>query len=138
MPYGAQTRRSVSSLPFALVLAATLAPLAGCSNWTIGGTSGPVAPQTDAIERSTLHLTKAPHAAGECIVANAQQAGAAAQLVPLYGLESVAVTVTNRVAGDQLAVFSLTPNDSGAHAETTTWAGVRERQELLRKLTQGC
>ena len=110
----------------------------GCSGWTIGGTSGPLAPQTEAIERSSMHLAKLPHAAGECIVANAQQAGAAAQLVPLYGLESVAVTVTDRVAGEQLAVFSLTRNDNGAHAETTTWSGVSGRQELLRKLTQGC
>ena len=85
-----------------------------------------------------MHLAKLPHAAGECIVANAKGAGAAAELVPLYGLESVAVTVSTRVGGDHLAVFSLTRNDNGAHAETTTWAGVPERRELMRKLTQGC
>jgi hypothetical protein len=116
-----------------------MAPLAGCgTSWTLGGTSPALAPQTEAIERSHMRLVKPPHAAGECIVANAKAAGAAAELVPLYGLESVAVTVKTRVAGDHLAVFSLTRNGSGAHVETTTWAGVPDRQELLRKLTQGC
>lgn len=138
MAYGTQTRRSGSPRPLPLILAVVVAALAGCSNWTIGGSSGHMAPQTDAIERSSMSLSKTPNAAGECIVANAKQAGAVAQLVPLYGLESVAVTVTTRVAGEQLAVFSLTPNEGGARAETTTWAGVPDRQDLLRKLTQGC
>jgi hypothetical protein len=138
MAYGAQTRCSGNSLPHFILLAVALAALGGCSNWKILGASAPPAAQTDAVERSSMHLAKPPHAAGECIVANAQRAGAAADLVPLYGLESVAVTVSTRVAGDHLAIFSLTRNDGGARADTTTWAGVSERGELLRKLAQGC
>jgi hypothetical protein len=141
MAYGAQTRRSGSLLFLPVVLAVTATLLQGCSSWprwTLGRASPSLPAQTDAVERSSMTFAKSPHAAGECIVANAKGAGAAADLVPLYGLESVAVTVTTRVAGEHLAVFSLTRNDSGAHAETTTWAGVPDRQDLLRKLTQGC
>ena len=136
MAYGVQPRYSGRLVSWGLLVAAVA--LGGCSSWTLGGTSPRLPAQTDAIERSTIHLAKPPHAAGECIVANARTAGASADLVPLYGLESVAVTVSARVAGEHLAVFSLMRNDGGAHAETTTWAGVADRQELLRKLTQGC
>lgn len=119
------------------MLAAGIAVFSGCSGWKLGGWSRPPA-ATDAIERSRIQLAKPPHAAGECIVANAHAAGVAAELVPLYGLESVAVTVTSRVAGEHIAVFSLTRGDGAAQAQTTTWAGVPKREELLRQLTQGC
>ena len=111
--------------------------LGGCSSWTLGGTSK-VAAQTDAIDRSNMRLAKPPDAAAECIVTNVRADGRAADIVPLYGLESVAVTVRDRVAGETLAVFSLIPSAGGTSADTTTWAGVADRAEFLRKLTEGC
>jgi hypothetical protein len=119
-----------------LLVAITVA-LGGCGSWTFGGSSR-VPAQTDAIERSNVQLAKPPNAAAECIVANARAGGEAAEVVPLYGLESVAVTVRDRVAGETLAVFSLMRNGSGARADTTTWAGVPDRAAFLGKLTQGC
>ena len=124
-----------------LMVAASLVSfiaLDGCSNWHLGGHSPSLPAQTDAIERSRMQLAKPPKAAGECIVDNARIAGVHAELVPLYGLESIGVTVTTRVAGDHIAVFSLTSGDGGTRAETTTWSGLADRPDLLRKLTQGC
>lgn len=121
------------------LLAASALALGGCSSWM--RSSGSAAPaQTDAIERSNMQLLKPPNAAAECIVANARGAGSAAELVPLYGLESVAVTVTDRVAGEAIAVFSLLrdANGSGARVAATTWSGIDNRAGLLQKLTQGC
>ena len=121
------------------LLAASALALGGCSSWMrSSGSSAPA--QTDAIERSSMQLLKSPNAAAECIIANARSAGSAAELVPLYGLESVAVTVTDRVAGEAIAVFSLLrdANGSGARVAATTWSGVEDRKGLLQKLTQGC
>jgi hypothetical protein len=133
MFYGERLSRTI-------VLLAGIAALSGCStwNWTLGGHPPPLPAATDAIERSSIKLANAPNPAGECIVANARTAGLAAELVPLYGLESVAVIVTASVAGEHVAVFSLTRGDGTTRAQETTWAGVPNREELLRKLTQGC
>ena len=105
---------------------------------TLGGTSGQLPAQTDVLERSRLQLVKPPHAAAECIAENARAAGVEAQMLPLYGYESVGVVVTSRLAGDHVAVFALTRRDGGARSETTTWANVPDREALLRRLTQGC
>jgi hypothetical protein len=116
-----------------------LASLAGCSGWSLGlGRSSRDFDHSDVIERSTLKLDRPPLRAGECIVENARAQGSHAQLVPLYGLESVAVTVKTETAGDIIAVFAIATGPSGTAAQTTTWAGVQTRDELLKKLTQGC
>ena len=108
------------------------------SQHTRRGTSGQLPAQTDVLERSRLQLLKPPHAAAECIAENARAAGVEAQMLPLYGYESVGVVVTSRLAGDHVAVFALTRRDGGARSETTTWANVPDREALLRRLTQGC
>jgi hypothetical protein len=115
------------------------AVLAGCSNWALG----PSSPSSDfdhrdVIERSTMQFGQPPLKAGECIAANAQAQGTSAQLLPLYGWQSVAVTVKESAVGDIIAVFTLTDGPRGTTAQTTTWAGVQDRQALLNKLAQGC
>jgi hypothetical protein len=101
------------------------------------------APRTDGssglYERSTHRLARAPEHAAVCIAEHARTGGRAAEMVPLYGLESVALTVKTSASGDLLAVFSLTRADAGSVAATTTWAGaVPDREAFVRELVQGC
>ena len=138
MANGVQTMGGSGRISGWLALVAAYAALNGCSTFTLGGTSGQLPAQTDVLERSRLQLVKPPHAAAECIAENARAAGVEAQMLPLYGYESVGVVVTSRLAGDHVAVFALTRRDGGARSETTTWANVPDREALLRRLTQGC
>jgi hypothetical protein len=123
--------------PFVLAVAATITSLAGCSNWTLGEKPSAYS-ESNSVQRSTLRLAKVPADAAACIAKNARDAGRFAEVVPLYGMESVAVTVKTSAVGDALAVLSLTSDDGGAVAATSTWAGVPEREAFLGKLVQGC
>jgi hypothetical protein len=138
MAYGVQTIRGSGRILGWLALVAAFAALNGCSTFTLGGRSEKPPAQTDVLERSRMQLVKPPQAAAECIAENARAAGVAAQMRPLYGYESVGVIVTSRIAGDHVAVFTLTRSEGGARAETTTYADVPDREALLRRLTQGC
>jgi hypothetical protein len=94
---------------------------------------------SDAYERSTHQLARAPEHAAACIIEHARARGHAAEMVPLYGMESVAVTVKTGAVGDLLAVLSLTRSAAGSAAATTTWTGaVGKREDFVRALTQGC
>jgi hypothetical protein len=122
-----------------LVALATIAALDGCSpRWTLGGGSPRARFSEGAPERSTSHLMKKPQDAAACIIENAQARGNAADLVPLYGMESVAVTVKTSLAGEVIAVFSLMPGDGGSIASTTTWSGESKREALTGILAKGC
>jgi hypothetical protein len=115
------------------IVAAFLA-VAGC-------VSNPARSQasSDIFERSTLHLSKPPERAAACLSDHAQSAGRSAEVVPLYGLESVAVTVKATPTGDVLAVLSLMRADAGASAAVTTWKGaVPDRADFLNRLAEGC
>ena len=138
MAYGVQTIRGSGRILGWLALVAAFAALNGCSTYTLGGESGRLPAQTDILERSRMQLAKPPPAAAECIAENARAAGVVAQMRPLYGYESVGVIVTTRIAGDYVAVFTLSRSEGGARAETTTYAGVPDREAVLRRLTQGC
>lgn len=94
----------------------------------------------DVYERSTHRLSRVPSEAAACIAEHARTSGRTADTAPLYGLESVAVTVKTSAAGDVLAVLSLTRGrDGGSVAATTTWTGtVRDRAAFVRDLVQDC
>lgn len=80
-----------------------------------------------------------PAEAGACIAERARSRGHFADVVPLYGMESIAVTIKTGRAGELLAVLSLTRSDAGSVAATTTWTGaVRDRAAFVRDLVQDC
>jgi hypothetical protein len=115
-----------------------LAVLAGCTMLPRSATPH-TSGDADIYNRSTQPLAAPPEKAGACIVENARRAGHTAELVPLYGLESVAVTVKTALTGDVLAVLSLTRAHTGASAAVTTMTGaVKDRGELIKSLVQGC
>jgi hypothetical protein len=125
-----------SSTAARLALVACVATLGACS------VLRPASQRDDPAsiyERSTHRLSRAPEAAAACIVEHARASGHTADIVPLYGLQSVAVMVKNRTAGEVLVVLSLTPSDTGAVGATTTWKdAMKDRESFVRALVQGC
>jgi hypothetical protein len=94
----------------------------------------------DVYERSTLRLTQAPQAAASCIARNADNAGYAAVLQPLFGTASIAVSIrSGGLTGDTLATISMLPEEKGSRATVTNpREGVRERKALLDTLLARC
>ncbi|MDB5865790.1 MAG: hypothetical protein JWO70_3596 [Betaproteobacteria bacterium] len=116
------------------IIAAALFTVGGCAH-----VSAQPHASGDSYERSTLRLSRPPEQAAACLVEHAQSAGQAAEIVPLYGLESVAVTVKASATGDVLAVLSLVRADAGARAAVTTLKGaLTNRVDFLSRLVQGC
>ena len=111
--------------------------LYGCASWT-RGTNAQQSSGEEKVERSTLRLAKTPEHAAACIVENARATGNAAELVPLYGMQSVGVTVKTSATGDVIAVFSLTQSDAGAVANTTMWRDVSGGGSLVQAFVKGC
>jgi hypothetical protein len=96
-------------------------------------------PSGDIYERSTLRLAKPPEQAAACLVEHARSAGQSAEVVPLYGVESVAVTIKTSSTGDVRAVLSLMRADAGTSAAVTTFKdGIADRADFLSRLVQGC
>jgi uncharacterized protein with ACT and thioredoxin-like domain len=94
---------------------------------------------TDIYQRSTQRLAAPAEQAAACISENAKRSGYAADTVPLYGMESLAVTVKTSATGDTVAVLSLTPAGAGSSAAVTTVSGVvTDRAEVVRRIVQGC
>ena len=121
----------------ALALVAILTALGACAQSPRAVAPG--ARASDIYERSTHRLTRVPSEAGACIAEHARSGGHSAEMLPLYGMESVAVTIKTGRVGELLAVLSLTRSDGGSVAATTTWAGaVRDREAFVRDLVQGC
>jgi hypothetical protein len=97
------------------------------------------ADRSDLDERSVHRLAGPPAQAAECIRRNVERSGYSAEIVPLYGLEAVAVTVRTSPTGDTVAVLSLTRADAGSNAVVTSWSGPSgDRGELPRQAVQGC
>jgi hypothetical protein len=102
-----------------------------------GGT--PATGATDIYQRSIQQLAAPPAQAASCISENAKRSGYAADTVPLYGMEAVAVTVKTSTTGDTVAVLSLAQAGAGSSAAVTTITGVvADRADLLRRIVQGC
>jgi hypothetical protein len=116
------------------IVAAALLAAVGCAHVS----AQPQAPG-DIYERSTLRLATPPEQAAGCLLEHARSAGQAAEMVPLYGLESIAVTVKTSATGDVLVVLTLMRADGGARAAVTTLKGaLASRAEFLNRLVQGC
>ena len=112
--------------------------LGGCAHRG-GSASDARASAADIYQRSTHRLSRVPAQAAACIEEHARKSGHAAEVLPLYGTESVAVTVRTSVTGDVLAVLSLTPASAGSTAMTTTWNGaVADRAAFIAELVRGC
>jgi hypothetical protein len=96
-------------------------------------------PSGDIYERSTLRLAKPPEQAAACLVEHARSAGQSAEVVPLYGMESLAVTIKTSSTGDVRAVLSLMRADAGTRAAVTTFKdGIADRADFMSQLIQGC
>jgi hypothetical protein len=106
---------------------------AGCTHVSAQTPSG------DIYERSTLRLAKPPEQAAACLAEHARSAGQSAEVVPLYGMESVAVTIRTSSTGDVRAVLSLMRADAGTSAAVTTFKdGIADRADYVSRLVQGC
>ena len=120
-----------------VVAIVALASLAACAH-PLRAAAKPSDP-SGIYERSTHTLSRPPAQAAACIAEHARANGHTPETVPLYGMESVAVMVKTSVAGDVLAVLSLTRSDAGAVAATTTYTGaLKDRANFLGALVQGC
>ena len=138
LPNMIPTRRDSSRAAAALGTAALAAVLAACVPHSRAAPPRATV-SADVYERSTHRLARIPSDAAACIAERARTSGHAADTVPLYGLESVAVTVKTGVVGDMLAVLSLTRSDAGTVAAATTWKDAkRDREAFVRDLVQGC
>jgi hypothetical protein len=116
------------------VLAAVILTLVACAR-----VSAQPQPSGDIHERSTLRLSKPPEQAAACLVEHARSAGQSAEVVPLYGVEAVAVTIKTSSTGDVRAVLSLMPADAGTSAAVTTFKdGIADRADFMSQLIQGC
>ena len=122
--------RSLSLCAAALLILA----LAGCAQRPKTGDSG------DVYERSTHRLAQAPAAAASCIARNADNAGYATVLQPLFGNAAVAVSIRDGgLTGNTLATISMMPEEKGSRATVTSpRAGTRERKALLDGLLARC
>ena len=100
----------------------------------------PPGDSADVYERSTHRLTQSPQAAASCIARNADNAGYAAVLQPLFGTAAVAVSIREGgLTGNTLATISLLPEEKGARATITSpREGVRDRKALLDTLLARC
>jgi hypothetical protein len=115
-------------------MAAAMLTLAACTH-----VSAQPQPSGDIQERSTLRLSKPPEQAAACLVEHARSAGQSAEMVPLYGVESVAVTIKTSSTGDVRAVLSLMRADAGTTAAVTTFKdGSADRADYVSRLVQGC
>jgi hypothetical protein len=121
----------------AIAVAGSVFTLGGCGYLRPAETRGPN--DADIHARSTHRLEKVPEQAAACIAEHARRGGYTPEIVPLYGLESVGVTVKTGTVGDVLAVFSVIRANAGASAAVTTMTGaVKDRGEFVKRLVQGC
>jgi hypothetical protein len=94
----------------------------------------------DVYEHSTHRLTQSPASAASCIARNADNAGYASVLQPLFGTAAVAVSIRDGgLTGNTLATISMVPEEKGSRATVTSpREGVRERKALLEALLARC
>ena len=94
----------------------------------------------DVYERSTHRLAQAPAAAAACIAGNADNAGYATVLQPLFGTAAVAVSIRDGgLTGNTLATISMVPDEKGSRATITSpREGARERKAKLDTLLVRC
>jgi len=91
-------------------------------------------------ERSTHRLAQAPSAAASCIAGNADNAGYATVVQPLFGTAAVAVSIRDGgLTGNTLATISMVPEEKGSRATVTSpRESLRERKALLDMLFTRC
>ena len=108
--------------------------LASCAHRPKSGESA------DVYERSTHRLTQPPQEAASCIARNAENAGYATVLQPLFGTASVAVSVRDGgLTRATLATISLLPEEKGSRATVTSpRENPVERKALLDTLFARC
>ena len=122
-----------------VAVAAAATALTGCTFQRAGSSPARASAAAELNERSTHRLSRLPEHAAACIAERARSAGFTPDVVPLYGLEAVAVTLKAESTGDVLAVVSLTRREAGASALVTTWAGaVKDRADFITRLVDGC
>ncbi|MDB5903215.1 MAG: hypothetical protein JWM26_2093 [Betaproteobacteria bacterium] len=118
----------------ACILSAAMLTIVACAR-----VSAQPQPSGDIYQRSTLRLSKPPEQAAACLVEHARSAGRSAEVVPLYGVESVAVTIRTSSTGDVHAVLSLMRAEAGTNAAVTTFKdGIADRADFMSQLIQGC
>src|SRR6187402_522394 len=89
--------------------------LASCTQRPKAGESA------DVYERSTHRLAQAPAAAASCIARNADNAGYATVVQPLFGTAAVAVSIRDGgLTGNTLATISMVPEEKGSRATVTS------------------
>ena len=120
--------------PSPVAVALLILALASCAQRPKPGESA------DVYEHSMHRLTQPPQSAASCIARNADNAGYASVLQPLFGTAAVAVSIRDGgVTGNTLATISVLPEENGSRATVTSpREGVRERKALLDTLLARC
>lgn len=82
---------------------------------------------------------QSPVNAAACVARNAEaERPTSAQIQPIYGMEKVAVVVSDRPVGDTLAVVYLAPAGQGSRLEVVTTRYVDDREALVTRMLVKC